>query len=205
MTVDELRDVIILEYGQYIPDDIEISSDQLKKILELHVLTTVGKHRPIREVQNIYVIQPPYIFKDPIPDWISDVGIVMTSQPNTITAVIPQMFRQENRSRLWLYDKPRLYTFMFGQLSVQCCYYPYLTAETGDTWYIEKLDDKAQLFLIELTSGYLLRSLGMARRVVNFDGFPVVTDAPQLVQEGQRIIDETMQKLESQNAFWLAV
>jgi hypothetical protein len=207
MNVNELRELIILEHGQYIPDDIEISLADLNKILARHVLTVIGKYRPMRRVKNIYFQTgtEPYIFTSDIPDWVSDVAIVMTSQTNTITGVIPQMFRQENRSRLWLYDKPRLYSFMFGQISVQACYYPKLVQESGDLYVINDLDDKAQQFLVDLTAGYLLLSIGRARRTVNFGEFPVVTDANELVAEGQRLIDITMQELKNQNAFWLAV
>jgi hypothetical protein len=219
MTTYDLFDLIKLEHGQYITDDLEITQADIVTILQNHVLTTVGKYRPVRRVLNIYVPNAPYTFaagNDPLtgapfaPDWVSDVGIVMTSQPNTITAVIPQMFRQENRSRLWLYDKPYLFTFMFGQLSVQACFYPYLQETIidsvhPDAYEIKYLDDNAIEMLVDLTAGHLLRSVGKARRGVNFADYPIVTDAATLAQEGEAIIENTMGKLQQKSSWWLAV
>jgi hypothetical protein len=217
MLLSDFYDVCIKSHGQHIPDGLEIDLADFKSIIQTMVLPIVGKARPVLHNMFINVINSPYVFAMDydgyVPDWISDVGIAMSNQASSIASVIPLMYRQDHRTRLWYYEKPKLYTFMFGMLMIQGAHYPYLqeveysAMESGEQdWEILDLDVTiAPTYAVDLASGYLLQALGKSRRVVNFSDFPITTDADRLVQEGQDLIDKTLGKISNKSAWWLSL
>ena len=211
MTLNDLYKLAILETGQFITDEIEISFSDFQTIFINDIAPILGQYRPVRKVLSIYLNASPYIFPDNppftfAPDWVSDVGILMTIQPNTITAIIPQMFRQENRSRLWLYDKPFLWTFMFGELSVQGCFYPAVAAaDENENFNILNMEYEAERFAVRLAKGFLLKAIGGARKAIYFTDWPISTDAAAIAAEGQDIIDKAIDELKRKQSWWLSV
>lgn len=208
MLISELYDLILEEHGQYVPDSIEFTTKYLKTALEQYALPIIGQYRPTIRNTFINIINSPYIFTESgdsyIPDWVSDVGIAMSNVATSITSVLPLMYREDHRTRLWYYEKPKLWTFMFGQLMVQGCIAPSLVA-SGNDWDITNINPKGQLYLVDLAAGHLLLSIGKARRMVNFPDFPITTDAAVLVEEGQTLIDKTMEELKRDPEWWLAI
>lgn len=206
MLVSELYETILEGHGQYIPNSIEYTTPHLKNALQHKVLPIIGQYRPAIRNTFIEVTQSPYIFSESgdsyVPDWVSDVGIAMTNVASSITSVLPLMYREDHRTRLWYYEKPKLWTFMFGNLMVQGCIAPTLVASDND-WEIENLNEKGRIYLIDLAAGHLLVSIGKARRMVNFPDFPITTDAAEIVQEGQNLIDKTMEELKHDSEWWL--
>jgi hypothetical protein len=208
MLISELYDLILEEHGQYVPDSIEFTTKYLKTSLEKHVLPIIGQYRPMIRNTFIQLTNSPYIFTESgdtyIPDWVSDVGIAMSNVATSIASVLPLMYREDHRTRLWYYEKPKLWTFMFGLLSVQGCVSPSLEA-SGNDWDIININPKGQLYLVDLAAGHLLVSIGKARRMVNFPDFPITTDAATMVEEGQVLIDRTVEELKRDSEWYLSV
>ena len=211
MKISELFELVKKEYGQFIPDGLEWDLADFKDTVEKQVLPTIGKHKPITITTFIQIINSPYIFTTSmdggIPDWVSDVGIAMTNVATSIMSVLPLMYRADRRTRLWYYEKPKLWTFMFGQLMVQGGYIPRLeavTVESGEEpdWEITKLLDNASPFMIDLAAGHFIKAIGLARRIVTFPEFPIATDAASLVEEGQRLIDSTVAQISLKESQW---
>lgn len=206
ITVDDLYTSVINATAMNIPDGLELDKNQFLHILRYDVLPIIGKYKPTSTIQWINLMVAPWIFPDPAPDWISDVGVAMSNQAVSMASVIPSMFRQDHRTRLWWYDRPKLYTFMFGLLQVECIYRPSVVQDlTNNTYNIVNLDNAAMISLTKLMTGYWMRAIGMSRRQASFPDMGITFDSAELVQEGQRMIDEEMINLQGTQYWWKAV
>lgn len=211
MKLSELIEMVKLNAGQSEIDLGELKFDDYRKIVEKQVAPFVSKHKPFSNDVSLSISSSPYTFTAPIPKWISEVHPINNLSPVNVAATLGlgkagDLEDIRKPTFLWEYVKPKLYVQYTGDMLVKACYNIEVVADgTGNDYDINYLDGGAESNLIDLATGYAMRSIGRNRRNATLEELPVSFSADDLVSEGEELIKEAKGSLQSGNRWWMAV
>jgi hypothetical protein len=222
ITLSEMEEIILLETGEYLLENIEnLSLDAAKLwILAKRVLKFYNSKRPFTYKQNLTISGGSYTYTSGVdygpPIWISSVVPVTSSNVMDVYSQLSNRTIGEvslleiPRSFVWKYEDPKLYCGEDGRMDVVEVHdhqYELTTDSTGKVTEVifTTLNQRDDSLFFELLEARFLMMLGRSRRAFTMNDLPIVMDASELVSEGQEIWRDTNEKLEEVDKWWLAL
>jgi len=104
------------------------------------------------------------------------------------------------------YRKPKLYVSETGKFDVTASYRPYhKISQTGQTiTEVEILELEESRLFYDLMSARFLLIVGRTRRAFTHQNFPIITDAADLVREGNELFENTWKAIYDRNPWYKA-
>lgn len=214
MLLTELIDLTLVVSGNFLftLEDLNLT---VKKfwVLTHAQLGVYQKYRPITKKINIDISDGVYLFTEDIPDWVSDViPISTTNDLSAVFATIGSLNTQAlgPRSVIWQYEKPNLYITESGLMDVttQHKHSYVLTNDSNDQLVnvdLPDIDIKDDFLFVDLVRATFLQALGKSRTGFVFTEMPIEMDAAELVSEGVTLMEKTMEELEQLSKWYEAI
>jgi len=222
ITLSEIEEILLMESGEYLLQDISNLTLTPAKvwILVKRVLKQYNTKRPFVYRHNITISGKKYTYHDDVgygpPDWISSVvpvtsynvmGIYEALSGRTVgemsTLEIPRGFA-------WHYENPYLWVGEEGIMDVKEVHdhqYELTSDSTGVVTdvTISTINQRDDYLFFDLLLARFLIMLGRSRRAFTLQELPIEMDASDLVSEGQELWRDTLEKLEENDKWWLAL
>jgi len=222
ITLTELEEIILLESGEYLLQNIENVSLTPAKlwVMAKRVLKFYNSKRPFTYRHNILTSSRFYVYQDSVnygpPVWISSVVPVTSSNVMDVYSlmsnkVVGEMSALEiPRGFVWKYENPKLYVSEDGTMDVVECHDHQYTIIRDSTGILEDvtfstINERDDPLFFELLVARFLITLGRSRRAFTMNDLPIEMDGGELVSEGQELWRESLEKLEENDKWWLAL
>lgn len=207
----EIVNSIKILSGSYNLTSLDISSDNIKSILEVQVLKEFDDYRPATKKTNIQILTSPYIFVSDIPEWLVAVKpINMYTALTVVSNRYNKMLLGSNKPTLiWEYRKPKLFIEYSGDYEVEGAYNSALVeVEEEDTevdYEITNIGESDRDLLVDLTLGYYMLAMGRGRSMAKFTDIPIEISSESFITDGKDLIEKTTAELRSRSKWYLAL
>lgn len=212
MTVQEIFERVLVKSGQYL---ISAASIELNEANFLHLV------REVVGIYNHYFPIDKYLFKEitatrqyhfteaNTPEGIPEA--VIEIMPIRIFGVYPFFFRDYDRPRSFLdykiefpflYRKPLLVVPVNAEYNLHVLYYHEIVQENCVN-KVNTITDLDYNFFNLLTAKFL-QAVGRARRAFTLEDLPIAVDAVDLVNDGERLEEKTMENIYNTSKFYLS-
>lgn len=210
LTYQQIVDHILTESGQFF-DTLESTQLDTHKVemLIIRELKYYSKYKPKRVTFKTQIdgVKEFSVTKDGfIPDAITNIRYSEYNGSDLVGAMLFRGMRRAQGAPLstyyWRYEKPMFY--LRGQPGIYEVsgilnhYYDQLTKE------IRTLYDSSYDFLNLVVAKFML-ALGRSRRAFTISEIPFTSDAESLVSEGNQLLSEARDRIETTSNFHLAV
>ena len=198
----------MIESSQFLIDDsnIEVDVDRFRPLV-VSVISKYNRYAPRHAKFNLRLSDRTYRFEEGgefgVPDWIPSIA------PLLINRAIP-LFTDQHMSNMvkqpfpFEYRKPVLYVPFSGDLDIEAVYnYKVVGSKEGNTTiyevpYLEETDD---VFFDLITAKFMMIT-GRTRRAFTLQDIPLITDADQMIAEGQQLWEQSMEDLVENKSDW---
>jgi hypothetical protein len=232
MTIAEIYARVRVDLGlhQYTTSEIESYIMNTTDFITLvtSTLSVINDYNPILKYNTVPIIQGRHIYESDIPDEIKEaIPITIFSRLNrmaffalVMSPELSQMGSDLNYNKYavggstldykvpvpHLYNKPTLYVFYDGDVSVTQLHNYSITATIADpTLYEVQLLTANNNEFFKLLEARFYIAVGRARRQFIIKDSPVVLDADLMVTEGTAMEQEAMNMLSDKSHWWDAI
>ncbi|MHA2202617.1 MAG: hypothetical protein ACW991_02900 [Candidatus Hodarchaeales archaeon] len=223
MELKEIFDRVLIDSGQFLitTEDIEMNSSTML-ILVRSVLAIYGQYSPIIKWFNIEIqgATRAHTFTESgldadgneigIPKFISEV--VPVEVLGTYTYYLWDNTRYTSQELIDLkpypfrYNSPTLYVPGLARYDIYAGFTHKIRTVVEDSkthHYFDTITDEDDTFFKLLTARFL-KGLGRSRRAFTLNELPIVSDASELVTEGDSLEEKAMEELtEAKSAWWM--
>jgi len=205
VSLQDLYETALVRTGQYIASEeiqgVEFPFSTFKVLFKNQIYPLYSKYIYKSKSLNIYVTYAqPWIFPDPAPDIVSSVvpisvyGLYIGEFLNFRFLTHTSYLSTKPLSRFaiaWQYRKPVLYVGYQGQVEVRAHWKLMYDSASDEV----EIDPETKDILLDLIAGYVLTSVGRARRMVRVSDSNLEFDAEAMVSEGEELIKEARERL----------
>lgn len=218
MRASDVQTRVLVKSGQYIaPFDATLLSDDEFLVIIEEALNHYNRYKSFSEDFEIVVSQGCNVFefestredRRDIPKWVSDVRIPKEASssgklPGRLMMGRDRYSRFERKVTNFMYRKPKLHVPYSGVYHITAHFDRWIetVADIDEVVSEVKNITSADIHFFDLATAQFLMYLGRSRRAFTLDGIPVTFDASEMINDGERLFENTIEKLSNTDSNW---
>ena len=187
MTLDELSNYLAINSNQYYigSENIEVTDDVLQGLSQ-RGLGIYGNYRPSLILEQININSNPQVFSK-----INGRDVISIKNLYLINPTLVEKAEPVDFSYKFVKETKTMYTNFFGIYWAEVLVVPIL-----DEISIAEID------FLNIMIALYIKYIASVRKGFTIEGLPFNNDAVELYSQGQELLNNTLQNLESSNSNW---